>query len=283
MSALLIEKFDLVLASEGGIARLRELILGLAVRGKLVPQVIEDQNAGHLLNEVRAERDRLIKEGKIRRVKPIAHIDSDEVPFELPPLWVWARLDWLSPYSLVDGDWIESKDQDPSGGIRLIQLADVGDGEFRDKSTRFVNDATRKKLNCTLLQTGDILIARLPSPVGRACVFPGLALPAITAVDVAICRLGRWMNRDYLVHAINSKLVRQQIEDYGKGATRFRVATGHLKTVLIPVPPQEEQLRIVAKVRELLTLCARLEAERALISSVHAQLAEALVESALAD
>ena len=69
---------------------------------------------------------------------------------------------------ITDGDWIESRDQDPTGTIRLIQLADIGDGRFLDKSSKFVNDATSLRLNCTLLQAGDVLIARMPDPLGRA-------------------------------------------------------------------------------------------------------------------
>ena len=89
---------------------------------------------------------------------------------------------------ITDGDWIESRDQDPTGTIRLIQLADIGDGRFLDKSRKFVNDATSLRLNCTLLQAGDVLIARMPDPLGRACVFPKLERRAITAVDVCIVR-----------------------------------------------------------------------------------------------
>ena len=63
------------------------------------------------------------------------------------------------------------KDQDPNGSVRLIQLADIGIGEFKDKSERYITDTKARELNCTYLRKGDILIARLPDPLGRACVF----------------------------------------------------------------------------------------------------------------
>ena len=94
----------------------------------------------------------------------------------------------LAPMSIIDGDWIESKDQDPSGLVRLIQLADIGVNQFKDVSEKYINEETYKKLNCTALEKGDILIARLPSPIGRACIFPGIDNKSITAVDVAILR-----------------------------------------------------------------------------------------------
>ena len=90
----------------------------------------------------------------------------------------------------VDGDWVESKDQDPKGDVRLIQLADVGDGVYLDKSSRFLTSDTARRLRCTPLQVGDILVARMPDPLGRACLFPGDARQAVTVVDICIIRLG---------------------------------------------------------------------------------------------
>ena len=88
----------------------------------------------------------------------------------------------------VDGDWVESKDQDANGNVRLIQLADIGDGVFINKSNRFLTSEKAKELKCTLLKQGDLLIARMPDPLGRACIFPGLNMPCITVVDICIVR-----------------------------------------------------------------------------------------------
>jgi type I restriction enzyme S subunit len=157
-----------------GIKKLRELILELAVQGKLVLQDPNDEPASVLLEKIAKERTRLIKEKKIKTPKALPGITEREMPFMLPNGWEWARLDQLSPSSLIDGDWIESKDQDFLGGIRLIQLGDIGVNEFKDTSDKFINESTFIRLNCTELNHGDILIARLPSPIGRACIFPGL-------------------------------------------------------------------------------------------------------------
>ena len=87
-----------------------------------------------------------------------------------------------------DGDWVESKDQDPKGNVRLVQLADVGSGEFLDKSARFMSPEKAEKLKCSYLKVGDVLIARMPDPIGRACLFPGDTKPCVTVVDVCILR-----------------------------------------------------------------------------------------------
>ena len=173
---------------------------------------------------------------------------------------MWSRIDELSPRSLTDGDWIETKNQSPDGGIRLIQLADIGVGSFLDKSSRFITQETEIRLKCTRLAVGDVLIARLPRPIGRACILPDIGQPAITAVDVAILRTNENILAEYLIVALNASTTRVQIESYGKGATRFRVSTGHLRSVLLPLPPLAEQHRIVAKVDELMALCDRFEA-----------------------
>jgi type I restriction enzyme, S subunit len=109
---------------------------------------------------------------------------------EAPDGWTRSDIEQLAGVTglTTDGDWIESKDQDPNGAVRLIQLADIGDGEFRDRSARFVTSETARRLNCTFIEPGDLLIARMPDPIGRACIFPGVGRPAITAVDVFVWR-----------------------------------------------------------------------------------------------
>ncbi|MFT5420068.1 MAG: type I restriction enzyme S subunit [Candidatus Endobugula sp.] len=264
-----------------GIKKLRELILELAVRGKLVPQDPYDEPASVLLKRITEEKAQLIKDNKIKKQKPLPKIIDEEKPFDLPMGWSWVRLDQLAPMSLFDGDWIESKDQDLNGNIRLIQLGDVGVNIFKNVSTKYVNEMTFDKLNCTALLEGDVLIARLPNPIGRACIFPKIAEKAITAVDVAILRLRGLILDQYVVHAINSTSFRTQVESYGKGATRFRISTGNLKTILVPVAPKEEQHRIVAKVDELMALCDQLEQQTESSLDAHKLLVDTLLASLL--
>lgn len=103
----------------------------------------------------------------------------------------------------VDGNWIESKDQDPDGEVRLVQLADIGIGRFLDKSRRYLTADTAQRLGCTFLESGDVLIARMPDPIGRACIFPGVRQPAVTAVDVCIVRTDPLvLDSKYLVNFI---------------------------------------------------------------------------------
>ena len=88
----LVRHFDLIAQAPGGVARLRELILTLAVQGKLVPQDPSDEPTSELLKKIRAEKDRLIAAGKIKRDKPLAEIGDEEKPFQIPDSWHWVRL-----------------------------------------------------------------------------------------------------------------------------------------------------------------------------------------------
>ena len=150
-----------------------------------------------------------------------------------------------------DGDWIEKKDQDPNGEVRLIQLADIGAGEFLDKSNRFVSDATAERLNCTLLHEGDLLISRLGEPLCKACIFP-LEGKYITAVDVAILRIKcAEVDARYLLYLINSPWFKEQIKEYESGTTRKRISRKNLDRIEMQFPPTSEQRRIVSRIEEL--------------------------------
>jgi len=181
---------------------------------------------------------------------------------QLPEGWAYGTLeDMIGPGGiLTDGDWVERKDQDPYGDVRLIQLADIGDGYYRNKSQRYLTSQKAVELRCSYLQKGDVLIARMAEPLGRACIFPGDKRRAVTAVDVCIVRTGkRSILPPWIMHTVNSPVVRRHIEGLQRGTTRGRISRRNLVSVSLPVPPLAEQKRIVAKVEQLL---ARVNAAR---------------------
>lgn len=173
----------------------------------------------------------------------------------VPVGWSQASLaNLVAPDGLFsDGDWVESKDQDPSGSIRLLQLADIGDGVFLDRSRRFVNEAKFEELRCTELREGDVLVARMPDPLGRACLMPRLPQRCITVVDVAVIRPGRnAVSPEWLKHFVNSPEIRQTIDLLSSGTTRKRISRKNLGEIEFPVPPLNEQNRIADKLDALL-------------------------------
>ncbi len=186
--------------------------------------------------------------------------------------WTTGKIkDLIGEFGLFcDGDWIESKDQDPNGNVRLIQLADIGDGFYRNKSFRFLTKEKAHKLNCTILKPGDLLIARLGEPLGKSCIFPGDEKISVTAVDVCIVRTGESdIIHKWLMYSINSSLFRKAIGSLQSGTTRKRISRKNLAKITFPIPPLQEQRPIVAKIEELFT---RLDAGVDALKHVQGQL-----------
>jgi len=147
-----------------------------------------------------------------------------------------------------DGNWIETKDQSEDG-IRLIQTGNVKLGAFaeRKNKARYISEKTFKRLNCKEIFAGDILVSRLPDPVGRACIIPKLSERAITAVDCTIIRLNESCLPKYLNYVMQSSQYFADIQNKITGATRQRISRKNLGKVSIPLLPLPEQKRIVSK------------------------------------
>ena len=160
---------------------------------------------------------------------------------------------------IVDGDWIESKDQSPEG-IRLIQTGNIGIGTYLDKPNRakYISEETFERLNCTELNIGDILVSRLPDPIGRACRVPNNIGRAITAVDCTIIRLNPdKCDREYFVQYTQSELYQNRLSQFFAGSTRTRISRKNLEQIEIPLPNIAEQRHIAStlgKVDELIAL-----------------------------
>ena len=148
----------------------------------------------------------------------------------------------------ADGDWIETKDQSEDG-IRLIQTGNIKTGNFSDRidKARFINEDTFKRLSCTEIFEGDLLVSRLPDPVGRACLIPELKDRAITAVDCTIIRLKDIMLPEFACYYMQSPTYFSEVDKLVTGATRQRISRKNLGEILFPIPPLADQQRIVAK------------------------------------
>lgn len=148
--------------------------------------------------------------------------------------------------TFIDGDWIEAKDQSDSG-IRLIQTGNVGVGTFKDKGdkARYISEETFNRLNCTEVVEGDILISRLPEPVGRACIIPAGLGKSITAVDCTIIRLNDKVLPKFFVAFTSTPDYAMQIKKVLSGTTRLRVSRANLGKIQVPLPSVDKQQQFV--------------------------------------
>ena len=147
-----------------------------------------------------------------------------------------------------DGDWIESKDQS-SSGIRLIQTGNIGVGVYLDKFSRakYISEETFNKLECTEVFSGDIIVSRLPAPVGRACIVPDGLGRTITAVDCTILRIDeKKFLKEYVLLYTETKQYKFQIEKFLAGSTRVRISRKNLESISIPQKNLETQKKIVS-------------------------------------
>ena len=165
--------------------------------------------------------------------------------------WATAELASVSKV-FTDGNWIETKDQ-ASEGIRLVQTGNVGEGVFKDRrdKARWIDDQTFDRLSCFEVLPGDCLVSRLPDPVGRACIVPETGDKMITAVDCTVIRPddAKIDSRFFVYYSLSSEYLRN-VYDLCTGTTRRRISRKNLGKILIPVPPLEEQRRIVAVLDE---------------------------------
>ena len=149
--------------------------------------------------------------------------------------------------TFIDGDWIEAKDQ-AEDGIRLIQTGNVGVGVFKDKGdkARYISEDTFERLNCTEVKNGDILVSRLPDPVGRACIIPEGLGKTITAVDCTIIRLVDKIVPKFFIAFTNTPDYAMQIKKVLSGTTRLRVSRANLGKMQVPLPAIQKQIEFVS-------------------------------------
>jgi len=188
--------------------------------------------------------------------------------YKLPKGWAITELRSLvGPNGLfTDGDWVLSKHLKTGKDVRLLQLADIGVGEFLNKSKKFISKKTAVELKVTYLQPGDVLISRMAHPLARACVLPDIHQSCITAVDIAIARCDRKVCLpDFLMYTCNSNYILEQAESVASGTTRKRISRKRLGVLTCKLPPSNEQKRIVKKIESLLDRVTKTKQELAKI------------------
>ena len=236
--------------------QIRQSILQYAVQGKLVEQNPQDEPASELLKRINAEKDQLMKDGKIKKEKPLQPITQDEIPYDLPQGWQWVRLEEILT-KLTDGAHKTPNYQ--SSGVPFLSVKDISSGYIDFSNTKFISESEHKELfkRCNP-QKGDMLLTK----VGTTGV------PAIVETDkefslfvsVALLKFNnKFIDIKYLYNLILSPLVQAQAKENTKGIGNKNWVIDKIAQTIIPIPPLAEQKRIVAKVEELLNLVNKLE------------------------
>ena len=249
---------------------LKKSILQEAVQGKLVPQNPDDEPASVLLERIRAEKQELIKQGKIKKNKnesviitrdkiPYEIIDgkerciADEVPFELPDSWCWCRWGTISE-SIQYGYNAPAKE---NGRIKMVRISDIQDNKVLWDTVPFC-DIDEESIETYLLKQNDILFARTGGTVGKSYLVKEVPKDAIYAGYLIRTRYSNNLSPEYLKFFMESELYWIQLRN-GTIATAQPNCNGKtLAHMLVPIPPLAEQKRIVAKIEELMQYCDKL-------------------------
>lgn len=274
---MLLSNLNLIATAPGGVARLRELILTLAVQGKLVPQDPNDEPASELLKEIRDEQDRLIAEGKIKRVKPLATISEDEKPFELPAGWEWVRLNTLLQKIGAGSTPLGGKEVYVPAGVKFLRSQNVWDDGLHLDGVAFIKPETHAKMAGTTVLPNDLLFNITGASIGRCAIVPSNFDEANVSQHVTIVRTVLPALNAFLHKVLVSRHVQQTVMDVQVGVSREGLSIAKLGNFLIPLPPLAEQFRIVIRVEELMRLCDALDAKEQLETAQHAQLVSSLL------
>ncbi|MFM5243153.1 restriction endonuclease subunit S [Aeromonas rivipollensis] len=253
-----------------GIKKLRELILELAVRGKLVPQDPSDEPASVLLERIASEKAWLVKEGKIKKSKALPEIGEEEKLFELPDGWVWARLNDL-------GDWgagatpTRSNSDFYGGNIPWFKSGELT-SDYIFKSEESVTELALSKSSLRYNDVGDVLVAMYGATIGKTAI---LGVKATTNQAVCACTTFDGFSNLYLLQLL--KAYRPRLIGMGAGGAQPNISKDKLIATIVALPPFNEQKRIVSKIDELMALCDQLELRSESQLAAHQTLVEALL------
>ena len=248
--------------------KLRQKILDLAIHGKLVPQDPNDEPASVLLERIKAEKERLIKEGKIKRSKKSAKTSDtphyENVPFEVPEGWVWATLEEICLF-LSRGKSPKYSDTDKTYPV-FAQKCNLKEGGISLEQARFLEPSTICKWSEEYrLKTGDVLVNSTGTgTVGRTRLFHEGYLKNYPFVvpdsHVSVIRTTNEVKSEFVFAYISSQLIQQYLEDNLAGSTNQKeLYIGVLSDLSFPLPPLAEQHRIVAEIERWFSLIDQIE------------------------
>ena len=235
---------------------LQKSVLQLAIQGRLVPQCPEEGNAEDLYKQIQAEKQNLIKAGKIKKEKPLPAITDDEKPFEIPQSWKWVRLGSILN-KLVDGTHRTPKYT--ISGIPFISVRNISNGFLDLSNTKFITQEEHEELcqRCRP-EKGDILLSKvgttgIPAKVNTDIEFSLFVSVALLKFNINLIDI------DFLMYIIKTPDFQKQCRNNTRGVGNKNWVIKDIANTVFPLPPLAEQKRIVAKLEEILPLCDKLK------------------------
>jgi type I restriction enzyme S subunit len=243
------------------VLQLRQSILEEAIQGKLAPQDPNDEPASFLLERIRAEKEQMIKEKKIKKEKPFPKITEDEIPFDLPQGWEWVRLGDICEIITKGSSpkWQGVNYIENENGVLFITSENVGNYSLLLNNRKYVEHKFNEIEPRSILKKGDILMNIVGASIGRTAEYD---LDETANVNQAVCII-RLVNSDqfkkYLLYFFNSSLCLSYMFNKQVDNARANLSMGNISKFIIPIPPLNEQRQIVKRIDQLMVLCNELE------------------------
>lgn len=235
---------------------LKSKLIDAAIQGKLTKQLPEDGTAEELYQQIQEEKQRLIKEGKIKKSKPLPAITEDEIPFDIPENWKWIKLGNIA--NVLGGKRI------PAGrtlttentGHKYIRISDMKNGTVNTEGLLFVPEDIYPSISQYIINKDDIYIT-VAGTIGKVGKIPA-EIDGANLTENADRIVFSIIDQDWLIVCLSSTVVQKQIERLTTSVAQPKLAIKRIQAFSIPLPPLAEQKRIVQKLDEILKLCERM-------------------------
>ncbi len=236
---------------------MQKSLLQMAIKGRLVEQRPEEGTAEELYQQIQAEKQALVKAGKIKKEKPLPEIKEEEIPFDIPEGWKWVRLgEIVSVYGgkrIPAGRKLSLEDT----GYVYIRVSDMKDGYVSTENLQYVPKDIYPSISRYIINKEDVFIT-VAGTIGRVGKIPH-ELDGSNLTENADRLVFFNLDQDWLIKCLQSSVVQNQIADATTKVGQPKLAIIRIQNMLIPLPPLAEQKRIVAKLEKLLPLCERLK------------------------
>lgn len=274
------ENFDVLFTTEASVDALKQILVQLAVMGKIVAQRAEEEPASKVLKVIHAEKTRLIAQGRVKSDKLPAELPKDEHPFVVPSSWSWASLGAVA--SVVDPNPSHRMPRYVQNGIPFISTENFGEDDSIDFSIgkSVAQETLEEQIAKFEIREGAFAVSRIGT-IGKTRRLP---IKRDYAISHALCVISPYLPvlcSKYLRLAITADCVFRRAQHGVQSIGVPDLGVGTLRALPIPIPPAEEQQRIVSKVEQLVALCEELKAELSQARARQEVLATTLIETSL--
>ena len=254
------ENFKLLVDAPNSIPKLRKTILQLAVKGKLVKQYSNEEPASILLKKIKSEKEKLVKDGKIKKQMVLLQIAEKEIPYKLPVGWEWVRIDDITT---VNGGKRVPKGASlqviPTSHI-YIRVTDMKDSTILDNDLHYISEEVYQTIKKYIISSEDLYIT-IAGTIGQVGEVPEL-FSGMNLTENAARITPYHVSKSFLKHLLNSKLCQGQFLKKINQMAQPKLALHRIKSTIISLPPLAEQHRIVSKIDKLNSICDKLESKK---------------------